>query len=106
MGILSAEILALATLENAEELAKERTICATRTYVCMFRDGRFEQATKEAVQTLARLGMPPEELAASIRRCLNNMVSIAKTTIMRSTNFRTSEPRTSRGVVYCSRFQP
>ncbi|CAM9552790.1 unnamed protein product [Pylaiella littoralis] len=34
---------------------------------------RFERATRGAVQTLARLGLPPEELAASIRRCLNNM---------------------------------
>eukprot|EP00903_Cladosiphon_okamuranus_P020838 g19138.t1 len=34
---------------------------------------RFERSTKEAVQTLARLGMSHQELAAAIRRCLNNM---------------------------------
>eukprot|EP00752_Nemacystus_decipiens_P003310 g3063.t1 len=34
---------------------------------------RFERATTEAVQTLARLGMSHQELAAATRRCLNNI---------------------------------
>lgn len=42
---------------------------------------RFERATKEAVQTLARRDMPTKDLAAAIRRCLNNLVR----TIRRST---------------------
>eukprot|EP00904_Undaria_pinnatifida_P011145 jgi/Undpi1/7160/HiC_scaffold_22.g09634.m1 len=39
----------------------------------MFLCNRFERATKEAVQTLARRDMPTKDLAAAIRRCLNNL---------------------------------
>lgn len=48
-----------------------------RYYVYIHKPSSFERATKEAVQTLARLGMSHQELAAAIRRCLNNMVSIS-----------------------------